>query len=194
MKRFLNVGGGSKRIVVPRHYDGWEHVLLDIDASRAPDVVCDARELATLPAATYDAVYCSHNLEHYWRHDLGRVLAGFLHVLRDDGFAEVAVPDLQLVFEDMARRHLGPDDVLYVSQDGPITVNDVIYGWGREIESTGQDYYAHKNGFTGGSLVTTLRAAGFPIVYGGAGHFEARALAFKREPEPEQRTLLRLPQ
>jgi ubiquinone/menaquinone biosynthesis C-methylase UbiE len=191
--RFLNVGGGSKDILIPPHYQGWEHVLLDVDAGRSPDVVCDARELTRLPAATYDAVYCSHNLEHYWRHDLPRVLEGFLHVLKDDGFAEVAVPDLRLVFEEVLKRNLGPDDPLYLSQHGPITVNDVIYGWGREIEASGHDYYAHKNGFTATSLVETLRRAGFRTVYRAAGPFEARALAFKGEPGAAQRALLGLP-
>jgi hypothetical protein len=121
------------------------------------------------------------------------VLQGFLHVLRDDGFAEVAVPDLRLVFEEVLKRNLQPDDPLYLSQHGPITVNDVVYGWGREIEASGHDYYAHKNGFTGDSLVATLRSAGFATVYRAAGPFEARALAFKGEPSTTQRVLLRLP-
>ena len=95
MKRVLNVGGGAKSIPIPLHYEGWEHVLLDIDPRQKPDVVCDARELGTLPADLYDAVYCSHNLEHYWRHDAPLVVAGFAHVLRGHGFAEVAVPDLK---------------------------------------------------------------------------------------------------
>jgi hypothetical protein len=29
-----------------------------------PDIVCDARELTTLEEGLFDAVYCSHNLEH----------------------------------------------------------------------------------------------------------------------------------
>lgn len=64
MKKVLNVGGNTKAIPLPPEYAGWEHVLLDIDPKGNPDVVCDARELTTLPSATYDAIYCSHNLEH----------------------------------------------------------------------------------------------------------------------------------
>ena len=93
-RRVLNVGGNSRRIPIPAHFSGWEHHLLDIDPAGAPDIVCDARELQALPAASYDAVYCSHNLEHYFRHDLPRVLAGFLHVLKPDGFADIRVPDM----------------------------------------------------------------------------------------------------
>ena len=63
--KVLNVGGNSKAIPLPPQYAGFEHILLDIDPSGNPDVVCDARQLDTLTADQYDAIYCSHNLEHY---------------------------------------------------------------------------------------------------------------------------------
>lgn len=91
MKRLLNVGGNNKDIPLPPSYADFEHHLLDVDASRRPDILCDARQLKTLPAAQYDAVYCSHNLEHYYRHEVLPVLTGFLHVLKDDGFADIRV-------------------------------------------------------------------------------------------------------
>ena len=31
----LNVGGGSKKIPIPQHYAGWDHVLLDINPALA---------------------------------------------------------------------------------------------------------------------------------------------------------------
>jgi SAM-dependent methyltransferase len=191
--RVLNVGGNSKAIPIPPYYANWEHHLLDIDPAGGPDIVCDAREMQKLPAGSYDAVYCSHNLEHYFRHDLPRVLAGFLHVLKPTGFADIRVPDMRGVFEDMLKRGLDIDDVLYESPAGPITVNDVIYGFGRKIAETGQDFFAHKNGFTHRSLVLALRAAGFPVVFTGPMPYEVSALAFKQEPSPEQRALLGLP-
>lgn len=49
VKSVLNVGGGSKLIPIPGYFDGWQHDLLDIDPRGAPDLVCDARELETLP-------------------------------------------------------------------------------------------------------------------------------------------------
>jgi SAM-dependent methyltransferase len=193
VSRVLNVGGGSKEIPIPEHYSGWEHVLLDIDALRKPDVVCDARELATLPASLYDAVYCSHNLEHYWRHDVARVLKGFAHVLRAHGFAEIEVPDVKAVFADVLQRGLEPDGVLYESAAAPITVNDVIYGHGRQIAASGNDFYAHKNAFTQASLGAAQRAAGFEWVFMGAGPYAIRALAFRQAPTTDQRSLMRLP-
>ena len=193
MRRVLNVGGGSKKIPIPGHYAGWEHVLLDVDPAQKPDVVCDARELAKLPAELYDAVYCSHNLEHYWRHDLARVLKGFAHVLRAYGFAEIAVPDMKAVFAEMLQRGMDIDDVLYESPSGPITVNDVIYGHGRQIAASGNDFYAHKNGFTQASLANALRLAGFGWVFMSSGPYAIRALAFRQAPTTEQRSLLGLP-
>lgn len=194
-RRVLNVGGGSKTIPIPPHYAAFEHMLLDVDAAGAPDVVCDARELATLPAAQYDAVYCSHNLEHYYRHDAPKVLRGFLHVLKPDGFAEIRVPDLHAVMRRVVQGNLEMNDVLYQSGMGPITVQDVIYGHGREIEESGRDFYAHKAGFTPRTLGASLEAAGFgpTFLFATPDNFETRALAFKTFPTPEQFRLLRLP-
>ena len=62
--RVLNVGGASKQIPIPAYFNGWEHLLLDVDPRGSPDIVCDARLLTTLPAGQFDAIYCSHNLEH----------------------------------------------------------------------------------------------------------------------------------
>ena len=189
------MGGGSKKIPIPPHYADWQHVLLDIDPRGQPDVVCDARELPVLPASQYDAVYCSHNLEHYYKHDGVKVLKGFLHVLKPDGFAEIHVPDIDCVMRHVVESHLDIDDVLYQSPSGPIAVSDVIYGWARQIETSGVDFYAHKTGFTTRSLQSLLLVSGFPHVYMSASEeaFEIKAIAFKREPTAAQRDLLGLP-
>lgn len=193
--RVLNVGGNSKTIPIPPYYAGWEHLLLDIDPRGEPDVVCDARELTSLAAAQFDAVYCAHNLEHYYKHDGRRVLRGFLHVLRDDGFAEIRVPDLDSVMQRVVTSGMDIEDALYTSPAGPITARDVLYGWGVEIERSGQDFYAHKTGFTARSLFQALQQAGFghAIVLKLAEAFELRAYAFKTAPRPDQRALLGLP-
>lgn len=192
--RVLNVGGGSKDIPLPPHYAEWEHVLLDIDPKGKPDVVCDARELPRLPASEYDAIYCSHNLEHYYKHDGKKVLSGFVHVLKADGFAEIRVPDIACVVRRVVESQLDIDDILYNSPSGPIAVSDVIYGSAHEIETSGVDFYAHKTGFTAQSLQTLLLRAGFPHVYMFVSEeaFEIKAIAFKREPTAAQRALLGL--
>jgi len=42
---------------------------------------------------------------------------------------------------------------------GAITAHDMIYGYAPEIEAGGQDFYAHKTGFSRDSLLRALRAA-----------------------------------
>ncbi len=56
-----------------------------------------------LSANEYDAVYCSHNLEHYYRHDVPGVLKGFHHVLKDYGFADISVPDIDALMKTVVQ-------------------------------------------------------------------------------------------
>lgn len=189
----LNVGGNSKLIAIPAHFDGWRHDLLDIDPAGKPDLLCDARELDSLPGAQYDAVYCSHNLEHYLHHQVRRVLKGFLHILKDDGFADIRVPDIAQVMRHCVSTNADLDDVLYAPPDGPVLVRDMFWGWGMQIESSGNDFFAHKTGFTPKSLTRCLEDAGFAEVFidtGGSPPFEIRALTFKRVgPNPHKAAL-----
>ena len=184
VRNVLNVGGGSKLIAIPPHYAGWSQLMLDIDVNAKPDVLADARELERLEPALFDAVYCSHNLEHYYAHDVPKVLAGFAHVLKPEGFAEIRVPDVAAVAREMSERGRDMEDVLYTSPAGPITVRDVLYGLGRAIQKTGVDFYAHKTGFTRRSLGDALRRAGFGAVYGlePLAAFELRAVALRSAP------------
>jgi len=193
VKRVLNVGGNSRTIALPGVFAGWQQVLLDIDPQGKPDVLCDARKLDTLPASSYDAVYCSHNLEHYHRHEVPRVLAGFLHVLIPEGFALVRVPDLGELMRVVVEKSLDIEDVLYQSKAGPITVRDTLYGYGVEIERSGNDFYAHKTGFTQKSLTAMLVRSGFPQVFLGKGRYEIIAYAFRAPPSAATRAQLKLP-
>ncbi len=193
MRKVLNVGGNNKAIPLPIEYRGWEHLLLDIDPRGNPDICCDARTLDTLAPAQFDAIYCSHNLEHYYRHDGKRVLAGFLHVLKPDGFAHIRVPDLDQVFRETISRGLDVDDVLYHCPSGPIMVRDVIYGWSLQVEERGNEFFAHKTGFTPKSLQRFLREAGFNHLYMAVGNLEIAAYAFANPPSSYARVLLDLP-
>jgi len=192
MKKVLNVGGNSKAIPLPPQYAEFEHLLLDIDPTGAPDIVCDARKLDTLGAAQFDAIYCSHNLEHYYRHDVPGVLTGFLHVLKDGGFAQIKVPDIRAVMNSCVERNLDIDDTLYESALGPIMVLDVIYGYAKQIAQSGHDFFAHKTGFTQKSLLKALLAAGFTKIYSSVGAHEVNAIAFKGEPDEATRLLMNL--
>lgn len=193
-RKVLNVGGNSHEIAIPAIYAGWKHHLLDIDPVGKPDIVCDARKLTTLPAAQYDAIYCSHNLEHYHYHDVDRVLQGFVHLLKPDGFAHIRVPDLMAVMEQMQQRDLDIADVLYHTGSGqPITVMDVLYGWGRQIEQSGVDFYAHKTGFSQKLLVKRLQENGFPWVAVASADLELKAFAFRHKPSAAVSKWLSIP-
>lgn len=193
MKKVLNVGGNSKAIPLPPQYADYEHVLLDIDPTVLPDIVCDARKLTTLDAGQFDAIYCSHNLEHYYRHDVRKVLSGFLHVLKDGGFAHIRVPDIQDVMRVTIDRNLDIDDILYESPAGPIKIVDILYGYSVEIERSGQDFFAHKTGFTQKSLLKALKMAGFSKIFCDADNLVVSALAFKGTPELHALKLFNLP-
>ena len=172
--KVLNVGGNNKAIPIP-------------------DVLCDARELTKYVGDKYDAIYCSHNLEHYFAHDVTKVLKGFVHVLKPHGFAEIRVPDMGQLFRLVIEKNLDIDDVIYVSKAGPITVKDTIYGFGKEIAATGQDFYAHKTGFTHKSLRKVLGEAGFRgALQATAGALEIRLVAMKGEVTAWHRTVLNI--
>ncbi len=195
-KSVLNIGGGNKRIPIPTHYEGWRHVLLDVDPSGDPDIVLDARELTTLPTAVYDAVYFSHCLEHFHHHEVPRVLDGIRHVLKDDGFAEIRVPNLRGAMEFMLAKGMDLEDVAYTSPAGPITFRDMCYGFSKAIERSGVDFMCHKTGFSEKSLAAVLRRCGFAPVLVQRDPmdrlFGLRALAFKQAPTEEQRSFLRI--
>ena len=186
----LNVGSGSANIPIPGHYENWKHDLLDIDPKANPDVLLDARELLSMPPNLYDAVYCSHNLEHFYPYEVSKVLTGMRHVLKPDGFAEIRVPDIQAVAEHWIKNGMDIEDILYQSSAGPISIRDVFYGFGKEIEPSGQDSYLHKTGFTAKSLANILIKSGFYEVKVQRDRFEVRAVAFKQNPETDQVALL----
>ena len=64
-KKVLNVGGNLKKIKLPKQYNDYEHILLDIDPKGKPDIVCDALKMKeAIPPNSFDAIYCSQNWIH----------------------------------------------------------------------------------------------------------------------------------
>lgn len=194
-KRVLNVGGNNKAIPLPEYYRNYNHHLLDIDPAGQPDIVADARSLFHIPRASYDAIYCSHNLEHYIRHHASQVLTGFWHIIKPSGFVEIRVPDLLEVMERVVRRGLDLDSVLYRLVDGqPILVHDVLYGFGLQMEASGEEFYAHRCGFSLLSLQRFMFEHGFPWLVSSRGSLEVRLLAFKKRPSKELLSSLQVEQ
>jgi hypothetical protein len=182
--RVLNVGGNSKDIPIPVYYNGWEHHLLDIDPRGNPDICCDALLLKDTSEydGKYDSVYCSHNLEHFYRHKVKDVLMGFNRVLNDDGFCFIRVPHIMNVMRRVVCYNMDLTDVLYEVTGGPITAHDVIYGWQLQVRESGNDFFAHKCAFTSKMLYDEFVNTNFPNVYIQEIDFEIMAFAFKKEP------------
>ena len=178
--KVLNVGGGTAR-ELPAIYKGWEQHLLDIDAAVNPDICCDAKDMRKLKAAQYDAIYCSHNLEHFYRHDVPLVLGGFMHVLKSTGFAHIAVPDIMAVMESVVRGNMDVEDTWYTVPGSAISFHDVMYGWNKPM-ATGNLYYSHKCGFSEKSLGKALRAEGFKSIHIAKDGMNLHAFAFKAKP------------
>jgi hypothetical protein len=176
--RVINVGGGASRDL-PAFYRGWSQDVLDIDPNVGADIVCDAKKMRTLKRGVYDAVFCSHNLEHFYLRDVPAVLDGFQHVLKGTGFAQIAVPDMQGLFDQVRGRDIM--ETWYQAGSGAISFHDVMYGWGKQI-AAGNEFYAHHCGFSEKSLAKVLRAAGFVSVMTASDGMNIHAYAFKSKP------------
>ena len=178
--RVLDVGGGSEDRL-PEMYKDWERLRLDIDPKCNPDICMDARDLP-VEGQKFDAIYCSHNLEHFHRHDAIKVLRGFAGSLTDDGYAHILVPDISEVMRQFVHGGMDIESVLYEVACGPVTVHDVIYGWGLSLTG-GNEFMAHKTGFTRELLGRFLGTAGFKMMQSKEhkGRYEIEVFAYLKE-------------
>jgi SAM-dependent methyltransferase len=163
-RRFLHVGcGQSTRDRLPEIFQraGWQEVRLDIDPAVNPDIVASITDLQGVADASMDALWSSHNLEHVHAFEVPQALAAFRRVLKADGFALVTLPDMRAV-----ARHIADDlleEPLYVSPAGPISALDIIFGHQASI-AQGNEFMAHRTGFTARTLGQALVSAGFAEV------------------------------
>ncbi|ANB35639.1 SAM-dependent methyltransferase [Rhodovulum sulfidophilum] len=138
--------------------ESWRELRLDIDASVMPDIVASITDMQALSEGAVDAVWSSHNLEHLRAHEVPLALSEFFRVLRPGGFALMTMPDLQRVAALVAQGLL--EEPAYISSAGPIAPIDILYGYRPSIEG-GNDFMAHRTGFTVGSLSAHLIRTGF---------------------------------
>ena len=143
IRRVLMVGAGDDK---GEAWEGWEVVRLDIAPETKPDIIASMTDLGAI--GPYEAVYCSHALEHLYPHEVHVALGEFHRVLVSGGMAMIVVPDLQ----DVAPT----DDVL---PGMGISGLDMFYGNSREIPA--RPYMAHHCGFVADTLRCAMEAAGF---------------------------------
>lgn len=187
-KRVLHVGCGVKS---PHRLhpvfdlaQGWKEIRLDLDPAVRPDIVCTTVNMRKdVASASVDAVWSSHNMEHLHDHEVPLALSEFHRVLRPDGYFLMRCPDLQSVMEAFLQN--GLEATAYTSPAGPITPLDMIYGHRPSI-AAGNEFMAHKTGFTDIRLARLLLEAGFAGVNTKrADGFDLWAVAFCAEADIE---------
>lgn len=161
MKKLLHVGCGTftKEQTIPYFFsDAWQEIRFDIDPNVKPDIVGSLTDMSALETESVDAIYSSHNIEHVFEHEVAQVLSEFNRVLKDDGFLVITCPDLQSLGKFIGEN--GLSEVAYVSQSGPITAHDILYGYESDLKK-GNLYMAHKCGFDAHSMHQKLIEASF---------------------------------
>jgi len=160
-KKVLHVGCGPlnpKKLFRSFRGPEWQEIRLDINPEMEPDIVNSIIDMKDVPTNSMDAVWSSHNLEHLFAHEVTIALAEFHRVLLPGGFVLITLPDIQAVARVIAEGNM--DDALFESPAGPISPIDVIWGL-RSAIANGNEYMAHKTGFTSASLKRQLMEASF---------------------------------
>ena len=185
MKIFLHVGCGSlnKSFCLGFNNDNWKEIRFDIDESVNPDIVGTLTDMKSVETGSVDAVYSKHNIEHIFPHEVPIALREFYRVLKEDGMVSISCPDLESVCEAVLEG--GLLEPIYNSPRGPISPIDVLYGHRRSI-ARGNEYMAHKGGFTYSTLYKALKDVGFQSMAGGRRGYNLYLVAFKqRKPDEE---------
>lgn len=162
--KLLHVGCGlspHERLPIVFQRPEWQEVRYDIDPGVNPHIVGSITDMSSVPDASMDAIWSSHNLEHLDSFDVPVALAEFRRVLKPTGFALVSLPDMRAIARQVANDAL--DDTLYQSPAGPIRPLDMIFGHQAAIKA-GNHYMAHRTAFTATTLGNALAQAGFDEV------------------------------
>lgn len=147
MPSILHAGCGTEPL--PAWLSDYDETRLDIDPSCGPDILASLTDMGAI--GPFDAIYCSHTLEHLFPHDVNKALGEFHRVLKPGGHAIIFVPDLEGVEPT--------EEPLYESASGPICGRDLYYGLPRYVEMS--PYMAHRTGFVRDTLDKALNDAGF---------------------------------
>ena len=187
MKTFLHVGCSfqNKSHLKGFNNDNWKEIRFDIDKDVNPDIVGTLTDMKLVETASVDAIYSAYNIDHIYPHQVPISLREFHRVLKEDGMVVITCPDLQSVCEAVVQD--GLLEPLYDSPSGPISPIDILYGHRRFI-AEGNEYMAHKGGFTYSALNREFYEAGFKARYGGRRpiHWDLFLVAFKQKKSDEE--------
>jgi len=166
-------GGGH----TPSMFVGWRELRVDADAAVEPDILADLVDLSAIESGSVQGVWSSHCLEHLFQHQVGDALLEMRRILAPDGFACIIVPDLQTIAGFIAADRM--HEPIYTAPAGPITPNDVVFGFGAAIAG-GRSFMGHRCGFTPAVFTLALEAAQFgQFIVLRRRNFELIALAHK---------------
>jgi len=147
-KRLLNAGSGPAIGGTHPAFDPsrWKEVRIDVDPRTAPDLVGSISDMrGVVEDNSFDAVWCSHCIEHLHDHEVLPALREFRRILSDDGFVIISCPNIEAVAKLVVSEDI--ESVAYISQAGPIRLLDMIFGHSPSIEA-GHVHMAHRTGFT----------------------------------------------
>lgn len=180
-KKVLHVGAG-RHAAKTLHWSfrGWQHVTLDIDPQAHPHYLASITSMEEVPSREFDAIYCSHCLEHIYAHEVFPALREFLRVLKADGDLLLRLPDLQQACAKVAEGR--PEQYLYQSPAGPIAALDMIFGYRAAVRELGPAM-SHRTGFTQVTLTRILQEAGFVEVKVWVEDYDLWATAQKAKEE-----------
>lgn len=130
----------------------YAEIRLDISPDHNPHVCASMTDMGAI--GEFDAIHCSHALEHLMPHEVPLALSEFHRALRPGGFAVIFVPDL----EDVA----ATEDVLFTAPCGEVTGLDLLYGLRKLLPV--MPHMAHRTGFVAGTIAAALHAAKFANV------------------------------
>ena len=165
MKNLLHVGCGyrTKKDTLKYYDDEWKETRVDINKNVNPDILGSMKDLSNVQNNYYDSVFSSHSIEHVYAHEVDGVLKEFHRVLNMNGLLVITCPELKsickLVLEDKLL------DIAYESAAGPISPIDMIWGHRVPIKK-GNEFMAHKCGFTLKTLMNACANANFKSVAG----------------------------
>jgi len=194
MKTFLHVGCGTnyKSHLKGFNNDNWKEIRFDINKDVNPDIVGTLTDMKLVETGSVDAVYSAHNIEHIYPYEVPIALKEFHRVLKEDGMVVLTCPDLESVCEAVIQD--GLLEPLYVSPSGPISPIDTLFGH-RVFVAEGNEYMAHKGGFTYSVLNGAFYEAGFKVRVGGRrpADYELWIVAFKQKKPDEEIKKIALP-
>ena len=199
MKTFLHVGCGPKpkSTCLGFNNDNWREIRFDIDKDVNPDLVGTLTDMNSVETGTFDAIYSSHNIEHIYSHEVPIALREFYRVLKEDGIVVITCPDLQSLGEALTQDKLFETlfEAITVPEGHkvPITAFDVLFGYQEKVE--GNEYMAHKGGFTYSTLDRAFYEAGFKVRVGGRRPeaCDLYLVAFKQKKSEEEVKKIAIP-